>query len=598
MQINRHLITTCDERTWVHDRPVLFLGEWCNPYDRSAIWTKMDAKFAAPYGVEPDKKTTDTKYVQALSTKLLLEVVDALNAYHNTNHTPRYWNILLGHWLKRCVSVCFNRYFTIEQALKNYKITSATVFDPLDYSLATPDTLKAIWACSDDVWNTILYARVLQHMDCKDVVLDIVHIESAGACKQKQSSMFTMQDWSVRRLVKAVGYYILPILSKNGDAFIVNSYLPLWQEMKLQFALWQCPEIWQSPPLKSSFVDKKIRRKFKINSKKNTDFEKFIRDILPDMIPVCFLEGYSLLNQQVESLSWPNTPKFIFTSNNFDTDEIFKAWTGLKVEQGVPYFTGQHGNYQAIPRLLDSPEVVSCDNFFTWGWSNGNIKNIPAFAFKIANRQNKTKPSGGLLLIELSPPNQTYLHDAFYEYSVYQEQQFRFVEALPQKIQKKLTVRLSVGWRNYRWSPIERWNDRIPSVSLETGDAPIRSLIAKSRLVVHSYDSTGVLEGLGSNTPTLCFWDGGLDHLLPSVKPYYERLRQAGILADTPEHAAQLVSKYWDNLDGWWSSEKVQSARRQFCEEYARIEKHPVRTMKRLLTTAVLDQNNLTKNNA
>ena len=340
-----------------------------------------------------------------------------------------------------------------------------------------------------------------------------------------------------------------------------------------------------------------MRRKFTINSEKHTGFEKFIRDILPDMIPVCFLEGYSLLNQQVESLPWPNKPKFIFTSSNFETDEIFKAWSGLNVEQGVPYFTGQHGNYQAFSALETSPEVVSCDNFFTWGWSNGNIKNIPAFIFKIANRSSKIKPNGGLLLIEYSPPNQTYLHDAFYEYGVYQEQQFRFVEALPQKIQKELTVRLSVGWRNYRWSPIKRWSDRIPSVLLETGDAPMKSLIAKSRLVVHSYDSTGILEGLGSNIPTLCFWDGGLDHLLPSVKPYYERLRQAGILADTPEHAAKLVAHYWDNLDGWWSSEQVQSARRQFCEEYARVEKRPVWTMKRLLTTAVLNQNNLTKNN-
>jgi putative transferase (TIGR04331 family) len=88
---------------------------------------------------------------------------------------------------------------------------------------------------------------------------------------------------------------------------------------------------------------------------------------------------------------------------------------------------------------------------------------------------------------------------------------------------------------------------------------------------------------LASNTPTLCFWNGGLEHLLPSAKSYYELLRGAGILADSPEHASLLVSNYWDNIDEWWESEQVQNARILFCEEYARVEKTPVRTLKRLL---------------
>ena len=180
-------------------------------------------------------------------------------------------------------------------------------------------------------------------------------------------------------------------------------------------------------------------------------------------------------------------------------------------------------------------------------------------------------------------PHRLTLGDAYYEFGIYQEQQFRFVEALPEKIQNELTVRLHGAWRNFRWSEDRRWSDRMPSVHLETGKANIQTLIAKSRLVVHSYDSTGILEGLASNVPTLGFWDGGLDHLLPRDKPYYELLRGAGILADSPEQAALFVTQYWDDIDGWWKSEQVQSARRVFCEQYARNEKNPIRTMKQLL---------------
>ena len=57
-----------------------------------------------------------------------------------------------------------------------------------------------------------------------------------------------------------------------------------------------------------------------------------------------------------------------------------------------------------------------------------------------------------------------------------------------------------------------------------------------------------------------------------------------------------IVTQYWDDIDGWWKSEQVQSARRVFCEQYARNEKNPIRTMKQLLATAVLNQYNQ-KNN-
>lgn len=583
----RHLITTADERTWKFDRPVLFLGEWCKLYDRSDVWKSMNGEVAAPFGLEAAKKINDIDYLNNLSTKLLNEVTEALNAFHNTSHTARYWNILLGHWLQRHVDVCFNRYFTIEQALKNYKIVSTSVFVSEDYNLATLDSESFVMACNNDVWNNVLYAQVLQHLSSTDVDIDLVHLTDEESYKQEKDFLTTPR-FSVKRLTKVFSNYILPVLSRKNDAFIINSYLPRWQQVELQLALWQCPQLWQSPPLKPVSININVRKGFTINDGCHTGFEKFVRNLLPSMIPTCYLEGYSQLNHQAESIPWPKKPKFIFTSNNFDTDEIFKAWVGIKTEQGVPYFTGQHGNnYGTLLATSNRPELVSSDKFFTWGWTNDNIKNIPAFVFKIANHPREAQSDGGLVLIECHAPHQLNSYDAYSEFDIYQEQQFRFVEALPRKIQNELTVRLHSTWRRKRWSDDKRWSDRMPSVHLETGEAPIQKLLAKSRLVVHSYDSTGILESLASNIPTLCFWDGGLNYLLPCAKPYYEILRDVGILADSSEQAAFFVTENWDNIDGWWKSEQVQSARRVFCEQFARIEKHPVWMMKRLLKDAV-----------
>jgi len=583
--MKRYLITTADERTWQFDRPVLFLGEWCRLYSRTPVWAGVDGLVAAPFGLRPGQKERDIAYVQALSKQLLKELTSALNAFHGTTHGVRYWNILLGHWLQRYVSLVFNRFFTLEQALENHEISGTTVLDFADYSLAVMDSDAFVWVSNDDLWNHVLYARVLEFLGGVKIESRSIHLEGVRCFKQEGNATGT-QSTAAKRVVSAIVSHILPKLSRRGDAFIVSSYLPKMEEAKLSLTLGQCPQLWRSPKLTNAVLDPARRRHFCVDAERHLGFERFVRRQLGDMVPICYLEGYQQLCLQAESVSWPTTPRFILTSNRFDTDEVFKAWTSRQVEQGTRYFIGQHGNnYGTLLGSSDFPELVTCDKFFTWGWTNGNPKNIPAFVFTIVGRKLQYAVSeGDLLLIELPPPHRHGPEDAYYEYGIYQEQQFRFVKALPEGIQAKLMVRLHSGFRRFSWSAEERWAERYPQVRIERGATPIQTLIRRSRLVVHSYDSTGILETLALNIPTLCFWHGGLDHLLSSAKPYYALLRNAGILIDTPAHAATLVTERWESIEQWWGSERVQNARKAFCAEYAQTEKHPIRTLKRLLT--------------
>jgi putative transferase (TIGR04331 family) len=99
----RYLITTADERTWKFDRPVIFLGEWCRIYNRRHIWENMDAIVAAPYGLGQAKKDTDYAKARALEKQLFPVLCATLNRHHRTQHGPRFWQIVLGQWLRRYV---------------------------------------------------------------------------------------------------------------------------------------------------------------------------------------------------------------------------------------------------------------------------------------------------------------------------------------------------------------------------------------------------------------------------------------------------------------------------------------------------------------
>ena len=578
-----HLVTTADERTWRFDRPVLFLGEWCRRYDRRHIWSTMDAIVAEPYGLREEDKDKDCAYVAKLSDELLVELRGVLNKYHKTDHSLRYWRIVLEHWLHRYVSVVFNRWATLQQGLRCYEVAESTVRDTTSYNLATTDSRSFILACNDDVWNYVLYSKILTHLDCiplKPVgsLLDVVQGLTAG----NQSSASKTERFKPL-FKRAAG--MLQVLSRDNDAVILNSYLPRNEEVKLQLVLGQVPQLWATPALETTNLDCRLRRQLTINASSYQGVDQFVRTMLMEVTPACYLEGYQKLNSQVQALSWPKNPRFIFTSNNFDTNEIFKVWTGLKVEQGVPYFVGQHGNHYGTSRHNTGiTELTTSDRFMTWGWTDEGENCVPTFIFRTAGKKRlKINADGGLLLIETHVPHRIDPWDSYSEFHTYQDEQFRFVESLPDSIQQDLTVRLHGECPQLALSR-QRWEDRNSNLRVESGVGYLTTLIRSSRLVVFSYDSTGMLETLSLNFPTLCFWHGGLSCLLPSARPYYERLMEAGILFDSPEIAAKKVSDVWGNVLMWWNSEEVQNARRNFCDRYARVVTKPAVHMANILT--------------
>ena len=104
-------------------------------------------------------------------------------------------------------------------------------------------------------------------------------------------------------------------------------------------------------------------------------------------------------------------------------------------------------------------------------------------------------------------------------------------------------------------------------------------MIAESRLVIHTYDTTGILENFSHNIPTLAFWQNGFDHLRESVKSDYQILVDNGLLHLSAQSTANKVNEIWDNVDKWWSERNVQDARKNFCDKYSKNCDNPTKTL-------------------
>ena len=585
---SRYLITTADERTWKYDRPVIFLGEWCRVYERRHIWQDMDAIVAAPYGLGQFKKDADHAEARALEDKLFPVLCEVLNRYHDTQHGDRFWRIVLGSWLRRYVDVILNRTRTLEECLRTHQISGTTAYTNECYSLATYDSNSAIWAFSDNRWNNALSVRILELLGASNCKVEFIEgCKSYGYRGETSLNNLTLKSkilkWGHQQAASLASFF-----ARDSDAFIINSYLPKIEEIKLQLALGQCPQQWRSPKLEISegpnrVLRENLSKQYKISS---YGLETIVNKMVFELLPVCYLENFGHITKLVKQQVWPAKPKFIFTSVNYDNDEVFKIWAALKTESGAKYIIGQHGSLYGADRhwYHNRVEEQIADKFLSWGWADGLPQHIPTFIFTTAGRKTTSyNPQGGLLLIELYMNHRINTWDSIAEYCKYFEEQQKFVQKIASSPRQQLTVRLHAGARCSNWSDEARWKAYDPALKVETGDIDIRKLIAQSRLVVHSYDSTGILETLSQNIPTLVFWQNRFDHLRESAKPYYQMLVDAGIVHLTPDAAGQMVNEIWDDVDGWWAQSKVQTARRRFCDQYARVNQDHIHQLKDIL---------------
>ncbi len=591
--VARFLITTADERTWKFDKPVLFLGEWCRVYDKKHIWENLDAVVAPPYGLSQAKKDEDHAAARALEEKIFPDICSALNNHHGIQQSQRFWLIVLGHWLRRYVDVILNRFNTLKQCIESYEISGTTIDDNDKYCLATKDSNTWIWALNDDRWNSALTARILPSIISEGILVENISSDSRErfelrAAKPTGSFIKRLMRWGYRQTGSVASYFV-----KDSDIFIISSYLPKLEAVKLQLTLGQFPQLWTQVEFQENQKPDQVLRKIltkQLLRESDDKLEQLLRALFFEQIPLCYLESFSKINELTEKLPWPKKPRLVFTSNAFDTDEVFKIYLAKNVSNGTRYIAGQHGANYGTHRhwLSNTGEEVLSDKFLTWGWTDGLSQHVPAFIFKtVGQKRNCYDPNGGLLLIELLLNHRITTWDGTAEFCNYFMEQLQFARSLECSIKKQLTIRLPGACSQLKWNEPMRWQDFDPGLKIDSGQIPINKLIAKCRLVVHSYDSTGILETLSSNIPTIAFWQDGFDHLRESSKPYYQLLVDAEIIHLSVDSAAHKVNMIWDDVQGWWNESKVQNARREFCDRYSCIDENPRSKLSQLLLDAL-----------
>ncbi len=583
----RFLITTALEVTWVEDQPILFLGEWCRLYSRKQRWSKMNALVQAYHWDDREKLFSDYIYLNSLYERLLLDLSSKLNQIHGVECSLRYWRIMVGPWLAYFIHILFDRWLSIENAINSYEITGTVMLNN-EENLVPNDLNHFNDLFVGDMWNHLIYGEILCKLSSVPKVLINNHKDNNNSKSHNPKS-------SLRHRILSVYSGIFKYFARDDDAFIINPHLTKFNEILLNLKLGQIPFFWKSVKPVQVNLDWQ-QRNWTIPSQCLSEFEVFLLSMLPKQIPKVYLEGYQQLTEQIQDLPWPKSPKLIYSYDALWTDSVLISYVAEKVEKGAKLVYGQHGGVYGVAKFTFSEEheIKVSDRYLSWGWSSDTkLSVIPTGISKVRkNIVRNYNYNKNLLLITMNSSRYTYrlCSESAINFCDYFENYFLFTSLIDNYISADMIVRLSSWDRG--WEQSLRWSDRFPKVQLDCGVQGIYELMEKSRIVVQTYNSTGILETLALGIPTVLFCDFKITPLRETAIPYYNELKRVGIFHDTPESAAEHVNAIWIDVNAWWTNIEVQEVLAQFKKQYCYRPDNILDTIEATLSEVIAESTN------
>jgi putative transferase (TIGR04331 family) len=524
---------------------------------------------------------------QSISESVFQDLVRELNRVHGTDHPVRFWRIVCGAWFLQFAQVWYLRWKVAGEVFREHGALPCRRIDVSwqDLLPVTHDEASLLFAT--DIWNHIAYCDAF----------DFVAKSNFG--QQRIDSPQRNRDLAEYR---AVINYGLPsqsaksklemVLAKISPrpkvvlAGVVQSRAAL---VAMHLRLGALPRLWRfSAKLTPQPINAGLRDQIGMPVNPTGGFAEFLAKSISRHLPTVYLEGFENLTKQTLAeniLSKP--PRAIFTNTLLHRSEQFKLWCATFVTQGkTKLFSGQHGGGYGVSRFVgwsEEYELAVVDKFLSWA-TVSNHEKIEACCVQ-SQLDDLTPANDGQLLVVLGPVTRN--SDIFGMLGVQTNgSYYSFISELISLLSAEIIIKAVVRPKNASATrkPARVGANQISNIfeqdiAIDLGGQSLNQRLANSRLAVVTYNETTIPANLMANFPTIALWDPKYVRLNDRATAIYAELVKAKILFHSPTEAAQHISEIWSDVDSWWNSEIVQSARLNYCDHYAYKVRFPALTV-------------------
>ena len=531
--------------------------------------------------------------------KILLSALrHKLNKIHRTNYSLKYWEQLIGIWLIEYLISVYEKYLIVKK-LENKK--NLIICSPKKKILFLPrNSREAKLFFISDEWNHFLYVNLIKEFK-KNIIIKKINFSITNKIQMIKKN----RKFDIKNLIKKLIIKLLNIFRSNEKIFFINTQLPFFSELVLQFKLNRILKI--NVPYDNEYVYKSNfdleKREFKLKSnKKDIEFIKYIKKNIFKDIPLVFLEEYHEIKKNYKFKKNKNLKKIFTASSNF-YDDVFKIWLADQKEKGVKLIVCQHGA-QFITKYCsyDFYTKRTCDYFFSWGDKlNENKKFITFTNIKTISKKVKITNKKNIIIFQEMPTKYNIrlwpgLH--FFNYQDYLNLQDTFLQNLNKDLYEKIIVRLGsnpykYSVNNYIQFEKNTWTSSHPKLNyeyrnnLEYKNNEIYSSLENSYLrILTTVNATLLFECISLNIPFLILTLEYKNILSKKNYNCFKKLEKNKILFKNPEELSNFVnSNSQDQILKWWYSKKNQKIIKLFQKDFSMNAKRPFEKLKKMLNS-------------
>ena len=494
--------------------------------------------------------------------KYLPLLCKALNKIHNTSHSQKYWEIIIGPWLLFFISTV-DFIYTQKKNLTKKKTENFLI--PYDYSSFVTLTYS----------NEFFYSL--------NTFLDKEYSKAVFKIYKSEAKEFSQTKDLFKKIIFVVSKFFYPFFSIVS----VDTYLSFKSKIKLvlysKFKI-MILELYNSDNTKNLYVNLETRKNLKLENKPLNQIDETLTKLIPFQIPYIHIEGYKkLLSKTPVNI---NKSKIVFSSVGWQENELFKIFCANSMKNPNSTLIGyQHGGYPY--GMTDSPiahlEKQLVDKFLTWGWSQDQ-KDIELISIKISlmrnyfskKRINKTRKES---LLYISTGGSNFFPDGFgvmsgNDWNEYYKNQEYFFQFLDKRIVNDTKIRLHPS--DYLFDEIQGKNFRkINKTFKYDNNKNLEMSLLNTKLVIIDHLHTTFLETLGTDIPTIIFINELVWKPNEQFAKIFIKLKKVNILHTNPKSAAFFINSNYNNLYAWWNSEDVKNVLIDLKKNFINLDKNP-----------------------
>jgi putative transferase (TIGR04331 family) len=562
---NIFVALTSNEELWDKSKELILLGDWC----LNDLSDKKKYKVLPhPIEFEDAHYLNFDKYNKQLYSKYLSFLTDILNDYHQTQYTEDYWNMVAGSFLFRYIGVMYEKYLTIKNLLKHYEKFECTTFDISENKTIVVDELHFMKLIQEENYNLEVYSKILSFYNINSKKIKNINLQNTA----NESNFKAYVKGPLELMFDLIGC----LNNRSKTIFIKNSYLNINSIFKLAIYSKYKIKVKIKDRFSGQFSNKfnlKLRASIQESLPESSEFELLLKSLMPFDLPKSLIEDYnSLKNLAIQNYP-TDAPEVIFSASSWYNDDLFKLWAAGLIGQSTMLGMQHGGTYGAIRYLIDEKyERKITDYYLTWGWSDSEDDSlIPFGSSKLLNYKESNLNSDDILFVMTTKPS--FFCDLRFlphETISYIADQEIFLENISVDLLSKFRIRPYPTENQKKY--LNLWKKYNINIRVDSRRIKFLDSLTNCKLFVADHLMTTYIEALKMNIPTIIFLNKKYPNGLLSIGAIkiFQKLEDVGILHYSPKDAAFAINKIQNDINGWWFSSKVQRARKDFCDTFAK----------------------------